>query len=373
MEHFLKPAQQIQPQEVSRLLESFWGTGNPIASVSGEVVNFDSAQIIFRNALALGSIQEQRQYVIDNLDGKKISLGIKVGDELIAHSGLTVKPWGEVECSSSIIAQEYRDQSLMRGLNEGRRALLREFAALDFLLTGYAVLGANSVYYGQHLFDFEDLGMKSYYGNIGPYVYRRPIEVTGQDSTKLSALALRTDTLSISSSAQIIGVRAEKPPKIAKGLITDIAEPMQDFLNSFPCEEESTPAIVSEHKNVTHFSPAKIAIHILKEPYDNESSFLSDLSQDVKAGNNTIVQIPLQKGSEKVVKQITKIIGKASDGVVLIPTGMTVVDGYWSLTFASVIETRLPHYKNLLENILKEYDIDSLKRLVAYSQNILDF
>ena len=125
-------------------METFWGVGNPIASVSGEVRSFDFTQALFRDTENLGSKQDKRQYIIDSLDGKKISLGIRDGEDLVAHSGLTVKPWGEVECSSSIVLQEHRDKLLTRGLNEGRRALLREFASLDFLLTGYVVLGVPS-------------------------------------------------------------------------------------------------------------------------------------------------------------------------------------------------------------------------------------
>ena len=372
MEHTLRPTQNIQPQEVTKLLETFWGVGNPIASVSGEVRNFDSAQALFRDAESLGSKQDKRQYILDNLDGKKISLGIRDGEDLVAHSGLTVKSWGEVECSSSIVLQEHRDKLLTRGLNEGRKTLLREFASLDFLLTGYVVLGANSVYYGAHLFDFEDLGMGSYFCNIGPYVYNRPIGVTEKDSAKLAALSLHTDTLSISSSAQAIGIRKDEPPKIAQGLAAEMTVPMRDFLSGFPYVEENMSSQTPEIKNVVHYSPAKIAIHVLREPFEDGHSFLSDLSQDIKEGNNTIVQIPLQSGAEKVVKQITDVIGKESAGVVLIPTGMTVIDGYWAMTFASVVKARLPHYKYMLETLLKEYDIDSLKKLVAYSLKIVN-
>lgn len=356
-------SRDIKGHETTRLMETFWGKGNPIASTFESAESFDFALDLVETAT---STKDGKSFVLSKLAGKKISLGIHDQDELIAHSGLIIKPRGEVECGGSVIVQDHRGKFLMRDLNENRRNLLRKLALLDFQLTSFLLLGSNSVSYGAHLFDFKDLQMRTYFCNFGPYVYDRPFDVSQADDEAISDLSWKTLTTTTSSSTQVIGIRDNNPPQIAKGLLESLTPAAKEFISNLPISSKTAMETETDTENATRYSPAKIVIKILKRPYSNPRDILPEVKQSFMAGNNVIIQVPLQKDSSPIVQQITNIICQDYEGVMLIPTGLTIIDGYWSLTFASIQSNRLSHYKLMMARVVEKYD-GSLRLLGNYS------
>lgn len=362
MEKGLSRSKEIKGHEVTRLMETFWGKDNPIASTFENAESFDSALDLVETA---ASMENGKNFVLNKLGGKKISVGIQDGDELIAHSGLIIKPSGEVECGGSVVAQKYRDKFLMSALNKNRRNLLKKLALLDFQLTSFLLLGSDSVHYGAHLFDFKDLKMRTYFCNFGPYIYNRPLNVSQADDETISDLSWKTLMTTTSSSTQVIGIQDNNPPRIAEGLLENLNPATREFISNFPTSK-TTARTEFDTENNTHYSPAKIAIKILKKPYSNPENILPEVKQSFVAGNNTIIQIPLRKDSNLVIQQITNAICKDYEGIMLIPTGLTIIDGYWSLTFASIPSDHLSHYKLMMAKVAEKYD-GSLRGLGYYS------
>lgn len=354
----------IKGQEVREIMETFWGKDNPIASTYEQAESFDSAlRIVNRSE----SFDDAKAFIISELGGKKISIGIESEGRLAAHSGLIIKPWGEVECGGSIVVPEYRGKHLIGTLNELRRALLKRMALLGFQPTSFLLIGSVSMHYGAELFDFDDIGMKTYFCNFGPYIYNRSTDLAQGDEKKVSEFSWKTAKTIVSSSTQVIGIRSDRPPKIDDGISDGLPLSAKELLDNFPREIVARTEI--EGENSIRHSPAKISISVLRKPYEDSCSILPEIKKISTTGNNVIIQIPLQEGSNPIIQQIMDVLCKDYKGVMLIPTGLTVINGYWAITFASIPSDHLMHYKSLMEKVTKISD--SLKPLAYYSLKAL--
>lgn len=362
-------AHQIAAHEVSELLEVFWGSGNEIARYTDPLVSLDEAIQVLDEALIHDNKAEGRAHVLSQLSDKTISLGLRLDDALIAHSALHVQPWAEVETRGSIVAEEHKYESLMTQINERKRLLLAKFGNLGFLLSSAVILGSGSVDHGATIFNFDDLRIRSYFVNFGPYVYERPINHRWKDSAKLTDLALITPTSIISTSAQILGLHIDHPPYVSSQMLKQISPVVAAFVENFPHQEVQAEDTDEAGENAAYYSPAKIAIRTLRRPFESSKALLDAIHNDVGGGMNVIIRVPLD-GTSAVLTQLNDIGGREYEGLIIIPTGATVVDGVWAVTYASITHERFSHYQRLMSKIIEKYS-GPLKDLALFTHNYL--
>lgn len=362
-------ASQIQAQEVFQLLGAFLGGDNEIAKYRDPLISFEEAMTILDKATGMNNKVEGRAHVLDHLSDRTISVGMRCDEALIAHSALQVQPWAVVETRGSIVAEEYKQQSLMTQINERKRLLLEKFGRLEFLLNSAVILGSRSVDHGMTIFNFDDLHMQSYFVNFGPYVYERPIDHTWKDSAKLTDLALVTPHSIISTSSQILGLSTDHPPYVSSRLVSKVNPNTAALINGFPHTTVQKGDINKVEDNTVYYSPAKIAIRTLRQPFETSDELLEAIHEDVNRGMNVIARVPLDATSA-VLTQLSDIEGREYEGVTLLPTGATVVNGVWAVTYASMTSDKLPHYRNLMSKIIEKYS-GSLQKLARFTLNYL--
>lgn len=363
------PAFIFDTREITKLKETFWGVENSIAETTEDSSEYYEVLNLLQEAKARMTFAEGKQFILDQLGKKRVSIGYRNEGELVAHTGLIIKPWGEVECGGSVVAEKYRGQSLMRGLNEKRRVLLEEFTSLGFQLTSYLVLGSRSVNYGAQLFDLPEKGLKTNYCNLGPYVYHRPNSVAEFDHSLLKDLSLKTSEGRLFTSTQILGIEHNNPPYLSERLLSQFSEKMKSFIVQFPMQNE----IIENHEqleNDLHHSPAKIAVYVMRKPFSSTETLLNEISSHLDGGNNVIMRIPLTSMSGPALYQMSSVIGKEYMGFTMVPTGLGVVNNLWALTYASMRIDRLEHYKNMMAIVDTNYN-SQLGHLAKYSLEAL--
>ena len=258
----------------------------------------------------------------------------------------------------------------MSRINDRKRDLLEKFAKLNFILTSYVILGSKSVEHGSVLFNFENLNMASYFTNFGPYIYERPINHLRKDNVLLADMAYTEGDTMYSSSAQVMGIRTDNPPFISASILQMLNSGKKSFIESYPHTPDRKLNKRLSLDNSAYYSPqTKLAVRTIWSPLSDPKS-LFDLTQtDVDNGMKVVVRIPLYSTSEPL-DQIEQILGKEHNGIIMIPTGVSVIDNIWSLTYASISSLKHPHYKQSLDIIASTYT-GSLHKLAEYAKSCI--
>lgn len=369
-ERELSHASDIRAQEVMSLLESFWGKGNEIIAYSDPLITFETALKELRTALEIGG-DRGKALVLQRLTGKPISIGIRYQQHLIAHSALLLQPWEDVETVGSIIDDQYRHRGLMTQINQKKRELLKSFAILGFQLTSYVILGSKSVDYGFHIFDFPKIDLRSWYCNLGPYVYSRPINPSRKESKRLTDYSLKTRDFYISSSAQVIGIKQNEPPIISAD-IEDVLPPMlSSLLSKYPVNRRRFYNPSPSRINTRHSSPARIDIYTLYAALHDPQSFYQEIATCTLQNRSIILRVPLLPGSAQVLEQVSQLSDNTFQNIALIPSGLSVYEGYWTACFSTIKVDRIPHFMYTLQAIYRDYH-DSLRDLSEVSLRYLE-
>lgn len=328
-------------------------------------MSYNQALNFFKNLKKVGK-QKRRLKVLKYFSGKVISLGLREKSELICHSALLIQPWGEIETVGSIIKGRFRGRGLMKLINQRKRKLLEFFAKLNFQLTSYAILGSSSIQHGCYLFDFPQLNLISLFCNFGPFVYKRPINVSRSVSKQLLNLSIKTPTSLFSSSVQVIGIKQNQPPYLDQKVQNSL--PIS-FVPKFPFTTVSNKFKPSYKKNASYSSPANIDIYMLRNKINDLKKFHLEIVQKSLKGKSIILRIPLIASSQSLLKQINHLLKDNSSKILPIPTGFTVFDNHWHICFSTISKNRLKAFTKTL-NLLLKTEKKSLKKL---ANCILDY
>lgn len=368
MKEELRLTGDIRAEEVNRLLASFWGKESSIAHYQDPIIDYSVLLSKIETLLPLPQ-EEGRKRILEDFSGQTISLGLRYGENLVAHSALIIQPWGDVETAGSIIDNSHHNMSLMAQINIRKKELIAGLTRLGLQPTSYVILGSKSVDYGYTLFDIPEINLKSWFCNIGPYVYKRSKDPERQESAKITDLSLETDQSIISSSSQVVGIREDSQPIIARNAIRHLPNFWKELLEYFP----NSPVLLTKLpkvRNTVTEDKAEMMIYVIREPIQNFADFLSQSVRTAHADKTVFIKIPLTETSNYIIDQIDPILHTSYDGVLFIPTGLTLVDNCWSITMATILEERLPHYKHLLTKISEAYT-DSLQNVADLSSKYI--
>lgn len=347
-------------EEITSLLETFWGKGNKVAYYRDNIIGFQSALKILEKASSLDT-KTRDALITQELANKVITVGVRFNDTLVAHGALLVQPWREVEITGSITHSDFRSKGLMGKVNMIRKQLLTYFAQTRYRLTSYSIVGSASVEYEHHLLEIPEYSLNPYFSNFGPYVYRRHIDNPLQEPGRLKEASAVLGDEMVSSSVQVIAIDKTKPPYANVKTIRYAPPVFRELLSAFPnAVEENAEQSVSG--NTLHTSLARIDIHTLTVPLENDKLFIAGIHSEALNDKSIIIRIPLKPGSSEVLEQIGSIANQEYGEFILIPTGLTVVDGYWACCFSFMPTAFISHFSFVLQSLTKIYQ-GSLKNL----------
>lgn len=348
MERDTKFASRIQAAEVNSLLGAFWGPDSNLANFHDPLMNYRDCMKVLKAAIT----QEENdgyKLAIDQLGGRTISFGMRRKGNLIAHSALIVRPWGEVETGGSIISEAFKEMSLMKEINIRKKEALGYFGKLGFLLTSYVLLGSRSVSHGYEIFNFPELKMNSYYCNFGPYIFSLP-KGSKKYSRRVLDLSVETESSYLCSSAQVLGISNDKPPFIDTGGNLGVASKL---LSYYP-HRVNLNDDKSKHENSTTNISDKLILYTIYQPTDIDN-LTRDVSGRVLEGKATIIRVPVCFNTFSDIEQLVKLVGNNLNEITVVPTGLTVVDGYWALCFAGLTKEKAPSYLDMLRKVKNTY------------------
>lgn len=365
----LEFAGKIRANEVNDLLVSFWGKDNPLAQYSDPLFDFETANSILKSALLLPK-DLAKSKVSEVFSGKTISLGLRKNNKLVAHSGVILYPTGEIETAGSIISEEYKGMALMDEINLKKKDLIKDFALLGFQPASSVLLGSKSVVHGYSIFDMPDIGLATWFCNIGPYVFARPIDPSKTESGYITNLALKTESHIFSSSSQILGITKESPPLISQNTIMSMPKFWVDLLEEYPKKETNLEPNASGFENSIYDTKANIVLHTIRQPIKDIRTFITNVSNSTLSGKTNMLKVPLSASSELVLEQVGNLLRKSDSNIEFIPTGLTVVNGYWSICISSIPNERVEHYTGVMTKVAGMYE-GSLKNLAITSYKYL--
>lgn len=361
-------AKKIGADEVNSLLHSFWGKESPLAEYCDPLIDFDYAMEKL-NALLKLPKERQLAKVLECFSNKTISLGIRCGDNLIAHSALIIHSWGQVETAGSIISESFKGYSLMNKINERKKELISRFALLGIQPVSYVLLGSRSVEYGYLVFDIPEIGLTSWFCNIGPYVFSRPLIMSSSKNSLVRELSLETESACFSSSAQIVGLMEKNPPLVFLDSQKYLPHFWKDLLGKYPKKEVG----YSERYegNDIYGTKANIIVMTIRNEIQDLDLLMKDVVANTLNGKTVTLQIPLTQYSSLILEQIIPRLSMPIGGVRFIPTGLAIVDRSWAICISTICDDRIPHY---LELMLKTRSIykGSLKYLAELSYYYLN-
>jgi len=302
-ERDLKFAGKIVASEVNNLLTSFWGKDNPLAQYSDPLIDFETAKIVLESVSSL-SKDLAKSEVFKSFSGKTISLGLRKNGELVAHSGLILYPTGEVETAGSIIAEQYKGMALMDEINVKKKELIKDFALLGFQPASSVLLGSKSVVHGYSIFDVPEINLTTWFCNIGPYVFARPMDPFKKDDDYLTSLTLKTESYLFSSSSQILGITKEIPPLISQSAIKFLPKFWVDLLKTYPKIESVSGYRTSDGTNSVYNTKANIVLHTIRRPIANIDVFVDEVADSTMRGKTNILKVPLSVHSKSALEQV---------------------------------------------------------------------
>lgn len=324
-------ADSIDKQELKALLQTFWGEDNQVAVYSQTIYPFQEVENFFRSDLNKNLTKKN---ILAKFTNSLISFGFKEDNKLVAHTGLLVQPWGEIETTASIVEEKYRGQGLMAKLNFYKHQLIGHLLEKGFEVTTYGLIGSKSIYHAETLFTFPELHYGPKFINIGPFLYKRKLaSVARKDNDFLIKYSLINRNTIYSNSVQIGCLNLIKPPRIEAKVVKVMPESVNRCLKHF--------GYISSHtvkfKDVLekHTSPAEIDIwHISGWEFD-EIGLIKELKRSIKAGKSIIIRLPLLN---KNINSISKIknLSASIPSQRLIFMGLTILNNTWCVCFSFI-------------------------------------
>lgn len=348
----IRIVEQASPIQVKGLLESFWGKDSTLANYSQGHVSFNEAQTLL--TIARDGDQDTREAIRTQLNGKRISITAIDEDteELVAHSSLLVSS-NTVEAAGAIIRDSHRRRGILTYTNTYRKELLHLFGELGYTLTSFLVVGSPSVDYGHKLFNFPNLEMDSVFCNIGPYILKVNPEDISQQDPRFQEWSMKTSDGFISSTVQVVGIQKDKSPVVAATLIPDLPDATAELLVSLP--HEFTQDEQTTYQNLHYATTANLDIYTLYQSVSDADTFLSSIKEKKISGRSVLVRIPLQKDAGDLLEEVNTMMSQVDDEYRLVPTGLTVVNGYWTGCYALMARDEIAEYRTLLQKLSKSY------------------